>query len=81
MLLTKIYLTGGLILIAAVLVNLLAAWLGLPTWYTFLQQAAENGLSRAAARAGLAGMTFLLLVYPFLLGAAAYLAFKWLKLT
>jgi hypothetical protein len=79
MLVAKIYLAGVIILTAAVVVNLLAGWVGLPTWYTFLQQAGENGLGRAFARAGLVGILFLLLAYPFLLGAAAYLARRLLE--
>jgi hypothetical protein len=79
MLVAKIYLAGVIILAAAVVVNLLAGWVGLPTWYTFLQHAGEGGLGRALARAGLVGILFLLLAYPFLLGAAAYLVRRLLE--
>jgi hypothetical protein len=80
MLIAKIYGMGVIILVAAVLVNGAAAWMGLPSWYDFFRTAGEMGIRRAAGQAGLVGMIFLLLIYPFLLGAAAYLALKWLKL-
>jgi hypothetical protein len=80
MIIAKIYGWGLIILFAAVLVNGAAAWIGLPSWYDFFRTAGELGVRRAAGQAGVAGMVFLLLVYPFLLGTAAYLAYKCLKL-
>jgi hypothetical protein len=72
MLLFKIYLAGITVLIAAVLLNLAAGWLNLSTWYSFLNLASENGLSQAVQSLRLADYFFLILIYPGLLGLAAY---------
>lgn len=75
MLLLKIYLAGFVVLIAAIGLNLAANGLGLSTWYTFLTQAGEQGISSALKNLNLADYFFLFFLYPGLLGLAAYLIF------
>jgi hypothetical protein len=76
MILVKIYLAGVAVLIAAILLNLLSGWLGLATWYSFLSQASEKGLAPALQSLTLVDYLFLIVVYPGLLGLAAYLTLR-----
>jgi hypothetical protein len=76
MLFLKIYLAGIAVLIAAVLLNLAAGWLNLSTWYSFLNLVSENGLSQAIQSLRFIDYIFLLLIYPGLLGLAAYLTLR-----
>jgi hypothetical protein len=75
MLLLKIFLAGLVVLIAAVVLNLLANVIGLPTWYSFLNQASEQGFYPAVHDLKAIEFLFLILLYPLLLGLAAYLTF------
>jgi hypothetical protein len=75
MVLLKIYLSGLAVLAAAVVLNLLAAWLRLETWYSFLNMVSEEGFVPALQSMNLFDYFFLLLIYPGLLGLAAYLVF------
>ncbi len=68
-----ILLTGLAILVSAIVLNIAAVAAGIPTWYDFLAAVRERGLAEAARDAGLAGMAFLLVVYPFLLGLVAWI--------
>jgi hypothetical protein len=76
MILVKIYLAGVAVLIAAILLNLLSGWLGLATWYSFLSQASEKGLGPALQSLTPVDYLFLIVVYPGLLGLAAYLTMR-----
>lgn len=65
--LLHIFLVGAIILIAALLLNAVAQKLGLKTWYDFVNApAGTNAIS----------YIWLFIVYPFLLGLAAYLSAK-----
>lgn len=75
MLLIKIYLAGLVVLIVAILLNMLANLVGLTTWYSFLTQVSQQGFSSAVQDLTAIEMLFLILLYPLLLGVAAYLAF------
>jgi hypothetical protein len=76
MLLIKIYLAGMTVLIAAIGLNLLANLFGLSTWYDFLGEVSQQGLMAALRRLSALDYLFLIVVYPFLLGLAAYLPFS-----
>lgn len=70
--LSIIYMAGLAVLAGAIALNILAAQLGLATWYSFLTAAASDPLG--AFRGLHAGdWLFLLVIYPGLLGACAYL--------
>lgn len=72
----KIYLAGLAILMVAIALNWLANLLHLATWYTFLNKVSEMSLAAAVQSLRAADLLFLGLVYPFLLGLAAYLVFS-----
>jgi len=74
--LLKIYLAGLAVLIVAILLNGLANLLHLATWYSVLNSISEIGLASALRSLKVLDFLFLLLVYPFLLGLAAYLVFR-----
>lgn len=74
MLVLKIFLAGWLVLLGAIVINAAAGALGLPGWYDLLRSVGQAGLLNALRAAGLMGLVFLLLIYPALLGALAYLA-------
>jgi hypothetical protein len=75
MLLLKIYLSGLAVLITAIGLNLVAGELGLSTWYTFLALTGKQGLLEALKSLNMGDYLFLFLIYPVLLGLAAYLIF------
>lgn len=66
-----IFLAGAVILVGAIIVNAIGSVLGLPSWYTFLQNPKS---------ASTIGLIWLFLLYPFLLGIIGYTAVKLLKL-
>lgn len=71
----KITAAGVAILVVAILLNLLANLLGLATWYDFLGAASQRGLTEALRGLKIWDYLFLILLYPFSLGLAAYAAF------
>jgi hypothetical protein len=75
MLILKIYLAGLVVLIVAVVLNLLANALGMATWYSFLNQVSQRGFLLALQSLKAIEILFLILLYPLLLGLAAYLTF------
>jgi hypothetical protein len=62
-----IFIIGTIILIGAILINLLAGFLGLTTWYEFIRQ---------PSAASAASLLWLFVVYPLALGFIAYRAAK-----
>jgi hypothetical protein len=64
--------TGWLVLIAAILLNLAADRLGITGWYGFLSGMAEEGLT-IWSRIGWMDILWLFFVYPLSLGFAARL--------
>jgi len=75
MLLLKVYLAGLVVLIVAVVLNLLANVIGLATWYNFFNQVSQRGFFPALQSLKMIEILFLILLYPLLLGLAAYLTF------
>ncbi len=75
MLLLKIGLAGTAILVVAILLNLLANLFGLATWYDLLNAVSQQGMVEALRRLRAVDFLFLILLYPFMLGLAAYLTF------
>jgi hypothetical protein len=69
----RLYIIGLCILIAAILLNGIAAKLGLMSWYDFLTQLSNQG-KLVFSRIRLVDYLWLLMGYPFLLGTAAYAA-------
>jgi hypothetical protein len=71
----KIYLTGLVILVAAILLNGIVARLGIMGWYEFLTKMTENGTS-VFRETGPLDLIWLFLLYPTLLGGSAWIAEK-----
>lgn len=69
----KIFLLGWLILLVAILLNVIAARLGIDTWYPFLNNAGKVGFLRAMSESTILSKLFLFVIYPLALGLTAYL--------
>ena len=74
----RIYVTGILILASAIILNVLAQAMGIMGWYGFLTKLAEEGRS-ALRSVRILDYLWMLLAYPFLLGLAAWLSYRWLS--
>ncbi len=68
----KIYLAGLVVLAGAIVLNVLAGWLGLATWYDFLRSMTQTGVLEAIKALRVWDWLFLLVIYPACLGAFAY---------
>lgn len=66
----KTYLSGLIILIAAILFNVISGKLGITGWYDFLTGLAENG-KKVFQSLNLLDLVWLFILYPFLLGITA----------
>ena len=71
----KTYLTGIIILIAAILFNGIIARLGITGWYEFLTGLSEKG-SAMVSRLRIIDWLWLFVFYPLLLGLSAVLGEK-----
>ncbi|MDZ7611680.1 MAG: hypothetical protein U5L10_02860 [Candidatus Moranbacteria bacterium] len=67
----KIFVSGIGILAVAMVVNFLADFLGLETWYSFIAKIREKGFGDVL-KAKWQHLLFLFFVYPFVLGLAGY---------
>lgn len=65
-------------MIAAILANGLAAKLGLKSWYDFITLLNQQG-GKAFSMLHLADYVWLFVLYPLILGGAAFLAFRLFK--
>ncbi|MGC9395114.1 MAG: DUF7672 family protein [Anaerolineae bacterium] len=68
----KIYLAGLVVLAGAIVLNVLAGWISLATWYDFLRSMPQIGVLEALKALGVWDWLFLLIIYPACLGAFAY---------
>jgi len=75
----KIYLTGLVVLIIAILLNFLAGKVGLDTWYSFLSEFQKVGPVKTIAKTSLPSLIFLFGIYPFCLGVVAFFVVRWLR--
>lgn len=69
-----IYAVGFAILLGAMVINILATYLGLSTWYSFAGKIAGQGIGKALAEESILSMIFLFIIYPGLLGVIGYYA-------
>ena len=74
-LLWKPLLTGIIILLAAIILNVFANIAGITTWYDLIKNITNTGLS-AIKKENIFSMIFLLIIYPYILGAVAYYTLK-----
>ena len=71
----RIYIIGLVILIFAIIINSLIGKISLITWYDFGPSVLDHGFS-AFKKAGVLNCFWLLVIYPFLLGAAYFIGEK-----
>lgn len=69
----KILLTGFIILAGAIILNMLANFLGITTWHEFISQ---SSIEKQSSQTGILSLIFLFIIYPFTLGLIAYLFLK-----
>lgn len=79
MLIIKIFITGFVILVVAIIANYIAVKLGLTTWYSFLESVGKNSLSKTIKDTSILSMLFLFIIYPLLLGFSGYLVIRFFK--
>jgi hypothetical protein len=71
----KLYLTGVVVLVIAILANALASQIKVLTWYDFLTSLANEGTSGFGVVRWQDAL-WLFLVYPMILGAGAWAGFS-----
>lgn len=74
----SIFLTGILILIAAIILNAIANLIGVFTWYSYIELIRGVGFFEASKKASFS-LIFLYVIYPFLLGLVAKYSLKFLE--
>ena len=72
----KIFLAGWVVLVIAILLNLLAQRIGITTWYPFIEEVGKIGVAKAFGKLSFLSTLFLFILYPALLGLAAFLVLK-----
>lgn len=73
----KIFLSGWIILLVAIVINAIVNASPLSGWYEYFNAISQKGLSQANKEIGFLNLVFLYLIYPFLLGLCAYLLRNW----
>lgn len=71
---TQIYGTGLAILIGAILINMIATFLGIATWYSYIHTIRASGFLQATKQIGILSIIFLYVIYPTILGYIAHKA-------
>lgn len=64
----RLFISGLIFLFLSVLLNLVASFLRLSSWYDFLKAVSAEGLSKGLSSMSLPSLVWLFLVYPFCLG-------------
>jgi hypothetical protein len=75
----KMYLSGIVVLVGAILINSVAGLIGLPTWYDFLKSAGEQGFLTALRTLNVLQLLFLFVLYPAGLGLLVFAAVRVFK--
>ena len=65
--LLKLFFTGSIILITAIIANILVSYINISTWYTFLDKAWSNGLKEAMNQQSVLNIIWLFIIYPIIL--------------
>ncbi len=74
----QIFITGIGILATAIILNLLAKFLNILTWYDLFAKVSKKGLKETIINYW-PHLFFLVFIYPLLLGASAYYILKFLS--
>jgi len=72
----KLYLIGVVILFIAIILNSIANYLNLSTWYILINQIEKLGFIKTIKSLNLFNIIWLFFLYPFLLGCSYILADK-----
>ena len=64
---TKLIITGYFILTLAIISNILAMYFDMSTWYTFLKDISEKGLTTTIYSKNVFDIIWLFLIYPIIL--------------
>lgn len=75
----KVFLTGWVVLIVAIIINYIAIKMGILTWYSFLEKSGKIGFFQAVTKSPIISTIFLFIIYPAVLGLTALLTLKYLK--
>lgn len=75
----QMLLIGYVILLVAIILNALARVVSLSTWYDIFINIQTQGFIMAWKNEGFFSLLFLLLVYPFVLGAVGYFMTRMLQ--
>jgi len=67
----QIFIIGFSILIGAIIINTVASYLNISTWYSLIINMKEIGFFNAFKKEGF-NLIWLLIIYPFLLGLIGY---------
>lgn len=73
----NIFLCGFSVLVVAIIVNYIAAKLGVATWYEFIEIVGNHGVVGAIRQIDLLSILFLFIIYPFILGTTAYFSLNY----
>ena len=73
---TNLIITGYSILLGAILVNILADYFNISTWYTFLQSILKIGLSETIRQQNIIHLLWLFCIYPIILSLSYMLGNK-----
>lgn len=73
-----IFILGLIILFGAIIINLLASFLGITTWYTLLNAVSEKGIIEFFKQ-GFVSSIYLYFIYPLILGLLGYYGYYFLN--
>ncbi|MBW3021127.1 hypothetical protein KY334_07570 [Candidatus Woesearchaeota archaeon] len=71
----QVFVIGFIILIGAIALNIIANFLNISTWYTFIINIGQLGLLESIKKEGF-NLIWLFIIYPFMLGLIGYYSSK-----
>jgi hypothetical protein len=74
-----IFIIGIIILVGAIIINSLATYLSLTTWFSFIESISQSGFLTTLKEQSILSLLFLFIIYPLLLGLLAWLGFRYIK--
>jgi hypothetical protein len=70
-----IFLIGIIILFSAIIINFLANFFKINTWYSFLDNLLEKGLINTIKKESFLSLLYLFIIYPLFLGIISYYSY------
>ena len=74
-----IFLIGIVILIGAIIINVIAKYLDIDSWFDFIEKINKNGFKNSIGDTSIISYVFMFIIYPFLLGVLGYYSYILLK--